>query len=422
MTASQILLLYLVLFAIEYSWEMVLEILNIKHVKKNKSEIPAAFQATTDKETYEKSINYTLTNTNFGLVSSAFSSVLLLVIVLSGALGIVDDYLGTLGLGTYSHGVLFIYTLALFFSLSTLPFSIYSTFVIEEKFGFNKMTWKLFIIDAVKGMVLSALFLTPLLYALFWFMDTAGPNWWIYAFSLFAAFQLLMVLIYPTLIAPLFNKFSPLGDGELKDKILALAEKVGFKTNGIFVMDGSKRSRHSNAYFTGLGKLKRIVLFDTLVESSEPEELLAVLAHEIGHEKKNHIKKGMALSLLSMGIGFWILSLLLPYAPFYQAFGFSENSYHAAIILFSFCSGPFTFYLAPLRSKLSRKHEYEADRFAVEATGGANGLKNALLRLSKDNLSNLTPHPLYSGYHYSHPTLSERIAAMEKHATILKKA
>ncbi len=419
MTGTQILTLYLVLFSIEFCWETFLEFLNRQYVKKNRDVIPPVFRDTIDPATYEKSVSYTLVKNRFGMISSLFSSFFLLLIILSGALSSIDTFIAKWQLGTYTHGIVYIYALSLIFSLSSLPFSLYSIFVIEERFGFNRMTWKLFITDAIKGLFLSALFLTPLLYALFWFMDSAGQNWWVYAFCLFAVFQLLMVLIYPTFIAPLFNKFSPLEDSELEDQILALAEKVGFKTSGILVMDGSKRSRHSNAYFTGLGKTKRIVLFDTLVEKSGRQELLGVLAHEIGHEKKNHIKKGMLYSLLGLSAGFWVISLLLPYTPFYQAFGFSASSYHAALILFSFCSGPFTFFLAPLRSKLSRKYEYEADRFAVKATGSAAGLKNALLQLSKDNLSNLTPHPLYSAYHYSHPTVSERIAAMEKYAASL---
>ncbi|MDQ7053425.1 MAG: M48 family metallopeptidase [candidate division KSB1 bacterium] len=275
------------------------------------------------------------------------------------------------------------------------------------------MTWKLFIIDGLKSLVLSLVLLAPLFWGLFWFMDKTGNYWWLYAFGFLAGFQLLMVYLYPTVVAPWFNKFTPLPDGSLKEKILHLVQKVHFHTSGIFVMDGSKRSKHSNAYFTGLGRVKRIVLFDTLVDNLEEDQVVSVLAHEIGHEKKHHIKKGLALSLASMLAGLWILSLLLHYPSFFQAFGFSGPSYHAAIILFGFCSGPFTFFLTPLGSILSRKYEYEADRFAVEAMGTARGLIGALLKLSKDNLSNLTPHPLYSFYYYSHPTLAERIAAME---------
>jgi len=416
MTAEQILTLYLVLFALEFAWETLLDVLNARHVRAHADAPPPAFREVIEPETHKKAVAYTLTRYKFGLVSHAASSLFLLAIVVSGALGQIDALVGRLHLGTYWHGVVYVFALSAIFSLFSLPFSLYSTFVIEERFGFNKMTWKLFLIDLVKGTVLSVVIGTPLLLALFWFMDTAGNFWWIYAFLFLAAFQLLMVMLYPTVIAPWFNKFTPLPDGPLKEKILDLARRVGFRTSGIFVMDGSKRSKHSNAYFTGLGKVKRIVLFDTLVENHEEPQLLAVLAHEIGHEKKHHIKKGMLLSLAMMLLGLWVVSLLLHYPPFFQAFGFAGPSYHAVIVLFSFCSGPFTFFLSPLGSILSRKYEYEADRFAVQATGSGDGLIQALLKLSKDNLANLTPHPWYSFYHYSHPTLAERIAAIEAYA------
>jgi STE24 endopeptidase len=301
------------------------------------------------------------------------------------------------------------------FSLFSLPFSLYRQFVIEERFGFNRMTWKLLLLDISKGALLSIIIMTPLLYGLFWFMDRAGNFWWIYAFAGFSLFQLVVMILYPTLIAPLFNKFSPLEEGSLKEKILALARKLDFRTSGIFVMDGSKRSSHSNAYFTGIGHAKRIVLFDTLVRQMDEEQLTAVLAHEIGHEKANHVKKRFAVSLLASLAGFYILSLLLDYTPLFQAFGFDNPSYHAAVVILSFCAGPVTFFLQPLLAVLSRRHEYEADRFSVEATSSASGLKGALVRLSQKNLSNLTPHPWYSFYHYSHPTLAERISAMEEY-------
>ena len=413
MSASQILILYLILFALEYLWETFLTWLNMRHVKAHAEAPPAAFREVVDGETYRKSVDYTLTRSRFGLVRNTASSLFLLFIILSGTLGRMDDLIARWPLHPYLHGIVYIFALSWMFSLFNLPFTLYSIFVIEERFGFNKMTWKLFIIDGLKSLVLSLVLLTPLLWGLFWFMDKTGNYWWLYAFGFLAGFQLLMVYLYPTVIAPWFNKFTPLPDGSLKEKILQLVQKVHFRTSGIFVMDGSKRSKHSNAYFTGLGRVKRIVLFDTLVDNLEEDQVVSVLAHEIGHEKKNHIKKGLALSLASMLAGLWILSLLLHYPPFFQAFGFSGPSYHAAIILFGFCSGPFTFFLTPLGSILSRKFEYEADRFAVEAMGTARGLVGALLKLSKDNLSNLTPHPLYSFYYYSHPTLAERIAAME---------
>jgi len=262
-------------------------------------------------------------------------------------------------------------------------------------------------------MALSAVIGFPVLLGLFWFMDRAGKLWWIWAFCGLSAFQLVVNVLFPVLIAPLFNKFTPLPEGSLKEKILSLADKLRFRTKGIFLMDGSRRSRHSNAYITGLGRYKRIVLFDTLVNTSTEEEIASVLAHEIGHGKRNHLKKSLALSVALSLAGFWILSLLLPYEPLYSAFSFAQPSRQAILVILVLCAGPFTFFLTPLFSAWSRKHEHEADRFAVEAVGTAAGLKTALLRLARDNLSNLTPHPLYSFYHYSHPTLAERIAALD---------
>jgi STE24 endopeptidase len=222
-----------------------------------------------------------------------------------------------------------------------------------------------------------------------------------------------MSILYPLLIAPLFNKFTPLPEGRLRDAIRDLAARLDFRTSGIFVMDGSRRSGHSNAYFTGIGRAKRIVLFDTLVNSMPEEELLSVLAHEIGHEKKRHVRKALAVSLVLSLAGFWVLSLLVPFLPLYQAFGLRAASSPAILVLLAFCSGPFTFLLTPLASLWSRKHEYEADRFAAQGVGSAAGMKSALLRLARENLSNLTPHPLYSFWHYSHPTIAERLAALE---------
>jgi STE24 endopeptidase len=223
-----------------------------------------------------------------------------------------------------------------------------------------------------------------------------------------------MVIVFPTLIAPLFNKFEPLKEGEFKDRILAMADKVGFKTGGIFTMDGSRRSAHSNAYFTGLGKAKRIVLFDTLAEQMTTDQGVAVLAHEMGHYKMKHIRRMLVLRSLFLLAGLYVLSLLVGYPPFFQAFGFDAPSNHAALVLFSLLAGPATFYLTPLINYFSRKHEYEADLFAARAIGQSKPMEEALIKLTVDNLSNLTPHPWYSAYHYSHPTTAERIDAMRE--------
>jgi STE24 endopeptidase len=243
-------------------------------------------------------------------------------------------------------------------------------------------------------------------------METTGSYWWIWTFFFISVFQLVMVIIYPTLIAPLFNRFEPLPEGELRNQILRLADQVGFKTNGIFSMDGSKRSSHSNAYFTGIGKAKRIVLFDTLIEQMTIDQGLAVLAHEMGHYKRKHIRRMLIVQTVFLFAGLYCLSLLVNYRPFFTAFGLDHPSNYAALVLFSLLSGPFVFFLGPLLNALSRKHEYEADRFAIETLHNARPMEEALVNLTVKNLSNLTPHPWYSAYHYSHPTPTERISAI----------
>ena len=413
MTPRGILALFLVFFALEYAWETFLSVLNLRHARKNSLRVPSAFIGAVNEETYARSVSYTLARGRFGILAGTVSSAVLLAIVLTGFLGTIDGFARSIPAHLYFQGVLFVALVAVVFWLLGLPFSLYATFSLEARFGFNRTTPRLYALDTVKGLALSALIGVPLLLGLFWFMDRTGGFWWIFAFAAMAAFQLVMNVLSPLLIAPLFNKFSPLPEGPLRESIRALAQKLGFRTRGVFMMDGSRRSRHSNAYFTGLGAVKRIVLYDTLVSAAGEEEIVSVLAHEIGHEKRNHVKKGIAISLALSLLGFWIVSLLLPWLPLYQAFGFAAQGYHSILVLLAFCSGPFTFFLQPLWSLWSRRHEYEADRFAVEGVGSAAGMKAALLRLSRDNLSNLAPHPLYSFFHYSHPTTAERIAALE---------
>jgi STE24 endopeptidase len=255
----------------------------------------------------------------------------------------------------------------------------------------------------------------PLYFVILWLLRISGGWWWLLAFGFFTIFQLFITIIYPSVIAPLFNKFRPLEQGSLKQKIESLLQKVNYTSKGIFIMDGSRRSAHSNAYFTGIGKTKRIVLFDTLVNKLEEDEITTVLAHEIGHQKKKHVVKMLIISLAGTLAGFFIINLLLYYQPLYTAFGFSRISFHAILVLLGLCSGAFTFMFNPLFSMLSRRYEYQADGYAAgQVKKGAFYLKNALIGLSKDNLSNLTPHPFYSFYYYSHPTLAERINALDK--------
>ncbi len=415
MSAASILALYVALFALRLLWESGLTLLNTRHVRRVSTAPPDFVLQVMDRDTYARSVDYTLTRSRFALVSGLASSAIVLTVVLSGALGTLDRLVTSWLLPGYTEGLAYFFIISILFTIVSLPGSLYLQFVIEQRFGFNKMTPRLFFADLAKNLAVSAVLLTPVLLAVFWFVDRAGPWWWLFGFGGMTLFQLVVTVIYPTVIAPLFNKFTPLEEGRLRTAIHSLADKLGFATRGIFVMDGSKRSRHSNAYFTGLGKAKRVVLFDTLVAGMSHESLVAVLAHEIGHEKKHHVRKGLAFSLAMTLAGFWILSLLIGYEPFYRAFGFERMSTYALLVIMSFCAGPFTFFLAPLFAAWSRKHEYEADRFAVDATGSASGLKAALIGLGRSNLSNLTPHPLYSFYHYSHPTLAERVAAMEAH-------
>ena len=414
MEAGTILTIYVSLFILEFFWENFLAVLNLKYIRSHSNMVPPLISNHIDLKDLRQSADYTMVRTKFGLLTSIVGSLFILIVVLSGLLGKIESLVQHVHIRSYLQGILFIYTISLMLSILSLPFSIYSQFVIEERFGFNKMTGRLFFTDKLKSIILSIIIMTPLLFVLFWFMDKTGAYWWVWALLFITLFQLILSYLYPIVIAPLFNKFLPLEDGPLKEKIIKLtgSHNLQFAIKGVFVMDGSKRSRHSNTYFTGLGKYKRIVLFDTLIHSLKENQIVAVLAHEIGHEKKHHILKGILLSILVTSIGLWLLSLILNYQPFFTAFGFSSPSYHAAIVLFVFCSGPLTFFLKPLFSIWSRRHEYEADRFAVEAVNKASDLAEAILTLSRENLSNLTPHPWYSFYYYSHPTLMERIRAM----------
>ena len=408
-----ILIVYVSFFTLQFILERLLTALNLKYVHDHGERPPQPLSGYLDTESYRKSVNYTLKSGKFGLLAASVSSLFLLFMVLSGGLGKIEFLFRLLRVGSYIRGILYIYSISALFSLVSLPFSLYSQFVIEQRFGFNRMTIRLFLLDLLKGLLISVLLITPLLYALFALMDTAGKYWWIWAFSLITIFQLVLTILYPTLIAPLFNKFTRLEEGPLRERIKGLAESLNFKTRGIFVMDGSKRSRHSNAYFTGLGKVKRIVLFDTLIQALKDEQVAAVLAHEIGHEKRRHVLKRMLVSIAGTFVGLGLLSLVLDFQPFFKAFGFSSSSYQAAIVIFGYCSGPFIFLLKPLFSAWSRRQEYEADRFAVKAVKGPEALSGALLALSRDNLSNLTPHPWYSFYYYTHPALLERIRALD---------
>ncbi len=392
---------------------MVLILLNMREVRRTLVSVPEAFKPFIDTETYRKSARYTIAKSTYSLVSEALHTILLLLLIVTGSFGKIDNYLYTLNLPAYGGGILFTGIIIFIFYVLDLPLQVYSTFFLEARYGFNRVTPGLFIRDQLKSLLLSGILLIVVLFGLFYFMNSAGYLWWVIAAGAVMAFQLLMTVLYPLVIAPLFNTFTPLEDGELKTSLEKLAAENGFTAKGIFVVDGSKRSLHSNAYFTGFGRTKRIVLYDTLVSLLTPPQLSGVLAHEIGHEKKHHLIKGFLLSSLLTLTAFFTVNLLLPYLPLYRAFGFSRISYEGILVILAFCSGPFTFFLTPLFTMWSRRHEYEADAYAVKATGRKEDLKEALILLTKENLSNLTPHPLYSFFHYSHPAIAERLKAIE---------
>ncbi len=414
--------IFLILFTLEFVVEFILNELNIRHVRKNTAAqaVPEFFQGRINEDEYEQSARYTLAKARFQRWSEVYGRILILFLLFGGLLPFIENSIIIMLPQSLSNlhmtGVLFCLAVGLIFSLASLPIDLYSTFGIESRFGFNKTTLPLYFSDKLKGVVLGILIGGPFLFVVLWLMQATGEYWWLWAFVFITMFQLLMIIIFPTFIAPWFNKFEPLASGELRERIMALANQIGFKATGIFLMDGSKRSAHSNAYFTGIGKAKRIVLFDTLVEQMTIDQGVAVLAHEMGHYKMKHIRRMMIVQSVILFTGLYILSRLVNYEPLFTAFGVQPSN-HAALVLFSLLSGPFTFYLAPLMNLLSRKHEYEADRFAAITLGNGKPMEEALINLTLKNLSNLTPHPWYSAYHYSHPTATERIGAIRQITT-----
>ena len=412
MSSSAILALYLVLFVLQRVVENGLGVLNLRHGRAQDAP-PPALAGAVDGDTHARMREYTQTRGRFALLTDTVAAVAVLAVVLSGVLGTLDRAVGQLALHPYLSGGIYVLAVGAFFTVIGIPAALYSQFVIEERFGFNRTTLRLFLLDRLKGGLISLVISAIVLLVLFAFMDRAGSLWWLYAGGVIIAFQFVLMVLYPTVIAPLFNRFVPVGEGEVRTRLAELARRLGYRLRGIFVMDGSKRSKHSNAYFTGLGPVKRIVLFDTLLDQLDPGEIEAVVAHEIGHERLRHIPQRLALSVVATVAALWVLSLVLDYAPLFAAFGIGQPSHHAALVLFSLLAGPFTFWLGPLSALWSRRHEYAADRFAATAVESPEPLSGALIKLSRDNLSNLAPHPWYSFYHYSHPTLVERLAALQ---------
>jgi len=390
----------------------------MRHVAAHRGAVPAAFAATVPLAAHRKAADYTLAKLRLGMVSEAFSSAVLVAWTLLGGLGWLNAEVRELvepRWGGMAYQLILVGSFTLVGALLDLPFELYATFRLEQRFGFNKMTPRLYVADMIKSTLLGVAIGAPLLALVLWIMQATGTLWWLWAWGALTAFQLLAMVIYPTLIAPLFNKFEPLADAALVERVQTLMQRCGFRAKGFFVMDGSRRSAHANAYFTGFGAGKRVVFFDTLLERLSGDEVEAVLAHELGHFAHRHIVKRVGVMLAFSLAGFALLGWLSTQAGFYLGLGVAPNALASndalALLLFVMGLPPFMFFVSPAFARMSRKAEYEADAYAREKAS-APDLVRALLKLYEDNASTLTPDPVYVAFYYSHPPASARIAAL----------
>jgi STE24 endopeptidase len=411
MTPHTFTLIFVAALLLSTGLRLWLDLRHLRHVTAHRDVVPADFFGRIELVDHRKAADYTAAKVRLGFFEILVDTLMLLLFTLGGVLALVDgalrDWLGT----GHVQGLALFAAAGLIGFFVGLPTSLYRSFVIEERFGFNKLTWKLWLTDLAKGAVLTVAIGGPLLYAVLWLMDAMGRQWWLYVWLLWLGTNLLILFLYPTVIAPLFNKFTPLEDASLKQRIEALLTRCGFASSGLFVMDGSKRSAHGNAYFTGFGRAKRIVFFDTLLEKLAPQEIEAVLAHELGHFRHKHVVKRIALMGVMSLAFLWLLGQLIDQPWFYQGLGVGAGSTAMGLMLFSMVLPVFLFPLAPLTSALSRKHEYEADAYAAKQTAAAD-LIAALVKLYRDNAATLTPDPLHSLFHDSHPPASQRIARL----------
>lgn len=391
----------------------------MRHVSAHADAVPRQFADRVSLDAHRRAAAYTIEKTRLGLFETAIGALLLVAMTLLGGLDWIVGLLARLGTSDFVLQMLVVGVVLLLVSLLDLPFAWYRQFRIEQKYGFNRMTLALWVADLGKSLLLTALLGLPLLAAVLWLMKSAGDLWWIYAWLLWVGFNALVLILYPTLIAPLFNKFEPLKDGSLAERIGALLTRTGFSSKGVFVMDGSRRSAHGNAYFTGLGRAKRIVFFDTLVERLQPSEIEAVLAHELGHFKLKHIAKRLIYTFLASLAFLALLGWLVTQSWFYTGLGVTPSltgsNHGVALVLFALVLPVFTFVFAPIVSLLSRRHEFEADAFAARHAS-AGDLVNALVKLYQDNASTLTPDPLHSAFYDSHPPASIRIERLVERA------
>ncbi|MDM8567202.1 M48 family metallopeptidase [Candidatus Halobeggiatoa sp. HSG11] len=410
---NELTLIFLIFLLLGTGLQFWLAIRQKVYVRNHQDAVPGAFAEKVSLEEHQKAAAYTLTKISFGQKIEILGIVILLLWTLGGFLAMLDQFCRGLGWSELWTGVAVFISFGVLSSLIELPANIYSTFKIEAKFGFNRTTPKLFMIDLIKSLILTLLLGVPFIALVLWLMESAGQYWWFYVWAVWMGFSLLMMWAYPAFIAPWFNKFEPIEDGELKQKIEELLQRNGFASSGIFVMDGSKRSGHGNAYFTGLGSNKRIVFFDTLLKDLSVDQIIAVLAHEVGHFKNNHIKKRIVwISLFSLG-GLAFLGWLMQQDWFYVGLGITTQSTYIALLLFMLVLPVFTFFLQPIMAWLSRRHEFEADDFAAKQAD-PKALIQALVKLYKENASTLTPDPLYSAFYDSHPPAPVRIAHLSE--------
>lgn len=410
---QSLLIAFLILLLVKTAFEFYLSRLNERYALARRDTLPEAYSGEMEPETYQKSVDYTVDKLRFGRLESIFGALLLGILLGTGLLWwLFQGLTGWFGEGVWGQAAV-LFLIGVLLHLPMVPFEYFEQFSLEARYGFNKSTVGLWFTDQLKGFFVNAVLLIPLTALILAIVSWFSTWWWLVGFGVFFGFMLLMMVLYPMFILPLFNKLEPLQEGALKERLMDLADRAKFQANTIQVIDGSKRSGHSNAYFTGFGKFRRIVLFDTLIGQLNIRQLEAVLAHEIGHYRLGHIPKMLLTSALSGLLGFWVIALLAEQSWFLVGFGFHPEAGIAAVfLLFSLVSGVFTFWLTPLLARMSRKHEYEADAFAREQIQGAEPMIQALHKLSEKNLSNLNPHPLYSSWYYSHPTLVERERAL----------
>lgn len=404
------LVVVLCILVADYVRDLVVEFLNVRHLD---PKLPSCFEDSYDADRYARSQDYLKVNTRFGQLISSTTTPLMIIFILLGGFNLVDDFARSFDVGPIATGLIFSGLLLWGSSLLQIPIRAYHTFVIEERFGFNRTSVKTFITDLLKGWLLSAIIGAPVLAAILWFFGAAGGLAWLYCWGALTVFQLVIMFVAPVLIMPLFNKYEPLEQGDLRSSIETYAHAQDFKLKGVYRMDGSRRSSKSNAFFTGFGRFRRIVLFDTLIAQHSTEELTAVVAHEMGHYKKRHILTFMLVSMAATGLMFFLLSFFIENPKLFAAFKMESTSIYASLFFFSIFYSPISSVISVAVNILSRRHEFEADRYALDTHGHPGAMVTALKKLSVDNMSNLTPHPLKVFLEYSHPPVIDRIRAIQ---------